>query len=773
MSLLWTDLAVVGRGLVAVLGMMLGPALPMHAAGLETYSLGDAILAVPVDWTVTNQRRGVEVDLTGPKGESLMIYWWFPDEPLTGYDGAPPSETRVFPAGPALMRRDAMAGRRAVSAVFEWLNPDGERLIFMLESETEDLAAVETVLEPFLQNLRFVGMPVIPAVSATPPAAALSTAPDLNADDSHDVAGDFSFLKPKDWAIFASDLPGVRLVTLLPPTADAVIQIAFSSGTADRSADEVIQSQEALVYQEQVIPRQIDGESFDPLGGFAGHAVTLSARVYAIGGISLPYTKATAWIFRGVQADKAVLITVVHAVDAPDALRQIAESLTLGPVIMTTPDAVTFMAEDGRGYLTVTKGPGVLAPNGIAALVPPGRQSSYEEGFLMEWSAYGWPSSGPEFIDNGDLVQGWHFVRFARRCLAGQFPVALLFGGTERFTSGDALSRIEGDLVVNWPAGVEPCVLENAGVGNPSTSVSGAATAKTELELPIALPPETPAVSEPATVPEAQAVLPPPPPPAPPVVIEVVADPDSFTDQGGGYSLYQNARFGSEISFPSSYFKAEPPPENGDGRRFSSADAQSYFLIFGQHDAFGLSQDSMMEQDRASADYDDVSYEKSGQGWYVLSGPSGDAIFYRKVLLAADGIIHVFEIRYPESLKAAFDPVVAHMAQSLGPVGSQVAASPVGAETWVVVGHIQHQAYVDDGTNRPKIASMEAKAETCGLRLFWDFAGKFDGFGAETGTVVVVDGFVNLSDAAAVELLASTRVCFPDAHLMQMFYGGE
>ncbi|MGB8814688.1 MAG: hypothetical protein WCC57_16035 [Paracoccaceae bacterium] len=385
-----------------------------------------------------------------------------------------------------------------------------------------------------------------------------------------------------------------------------------------------------------------------------------------------------------------------------------------GFVTMTAPDSVTFMAEDGRGYLTVAKGAGVLAPNGIAALVPPGRQSSYEQGFMMEWSVYGWPSSGPEFIDNGALTQGWHMVQFARSCLAGQIPVAVMFGGTERFTSGDAIKQIKNNLDFNWPAGMEPCVLENAGVENPSAGVLGPVTAAPAPEKAIAPEPapdvEQSAVTEQAAAPEPQTALP-PPPPAP--VAKATPDPDSFADQGGGYSLYQNARFGSEISYPSDYFTAESPPDNGDGRRFVSADTQSYFLIFGQHDVFGLSQDEMMQQDKSTADYDDVAYEKSGQGWYVLSGNIGDAIFYRKVVLAPYGIIHVFEIRYPASLKAAFDPVVSHMAQSFAPAAvvpdAQVDPAPPQASIFTPARNTELRAALMDAARKPIEQELGAK----------------------------------------------------------------
>lgn len=342
-----------------------------------------------------------------------------------------------------------------------------------------------------------------------------------------------------------------------------------------------------------------------------------------------------------------------------------------GFVTMTTPDSLTYLAEDGRGYLTIAKGAAVLAPNGFAALVPAGRLASFEAGFMMEWSAYGWPSPNAEFLDNGTPTKGWHMVHFARSCLPGQIPLAMMFGGIDRFTGGDALVQIKHNLQINWPTEIEPCILENAGVGNPATG--GLASA------PVAEPPTPPA--DPAPIPEAAPepataplALPPPPPPS----VAAPSEPDSFADQGGGYGLYQNSRFSTSISYPSGYFTADQPPDNGDGRRFSSADGQSYFLVFGQHDAFGLSKDEMMQQDKTLEAYKGVSYEKAGENWYVLSGLVGDAIFYRKVILAPDGIIHQFEIRYPAAQKAAFDAVVTHMAQSFGPLAeASLAPSPV------------------------------------------------------------------------------------------------
>ncbi|MDZ4310972.1 MAG: hypothetical protein U1A24_10520 [Cypionkella sp.] len=148
------------------IAVMLMLPLPGFAAGPEPYPLGEALVTLPEDWEITDQRGDAEVDLVGPHGESLMIYWWFPDEPLTGYDGAPPSETVDFPMGQALLRREMAGTRATVSSVFEWLNADGERLIFLLESESQDLAELETTLTPLLRDLRFVGVPLAAPTTA-------------------------------------------------------------------------------------------------------------------------------------------------------------------------------------------------------------------------------------------------------------------------------------------------------------------------------------------------------------------------------------------------------------------------------------------------------------------------------------------------------------------------------------------------------------------------------------------------------------------------------
>jgi len=132
-----------------------------------------------------------------------------------------------------------------------------------------------------------------------------------------------------------------------------------------------------------------------------------------------------------------------------------------------------------------------------------------------------------------------------------------------------------------------------------------------------------------------------------------------------GWTRYVNPRFGTAINYPSGLFLADPPPANGDGRNFRSVDGRAEFLIYGQYNALDQSLSSLREDDRSSGRYDSVTYEKTGNDWYVLSGYMGDRVYYRRVQLTGGGdTVHVFEITYPPSDKPALDPITTQMSRS-------------------------------------------------------------------------------------------------------------
>ncbi len=173
--------------------------------------------------------------------------------------------------------------------------------------------------------------------------------------------------------------------------------------------------------------------------------------------------------------------------------------------------------------------------------------------------------------------------------------------------------------------------------------------------------------------PAPRSTIAPPPPPVTPTAPVSAEDHDRFTAIEGGYSIYENDRYGTFISYPAEYFRPEAPPGNADGRRFVSVDGTAAFYVFAQFNALGLTQAEMIAQDKQADTQSRITYERAGPGWYVLSGFRGTDIFYRRVISdGPDGLIRVFEISYPAARKTEFDAILTYMANSFGPGSSSV-----------------------------------------------------------------------------------------------------
>jgi hypothetical protein len=129
---------------------------------------------------------------------------------------------------------------------------------------------------------------------------------------------------------------------------------------------------------------------------------------------------------------------------------------------------------------------------------------------------------------------------------------------------------------------------------------------------------------------------------------------------------YQNDRYGTTIDYPD-FFKAEPPPDNDDGRRFKSADGAE-FAVFASYGAldFDLAgyQKYILEKLGPGKA---VTYQAHGEDWFVISGTEGDGIFYQRYMLSqgkAVGFVQGFVMSYPAARKETYDPIAARMAKS-------------------------------------------------------------------------------------------------------------
>jgi hypothetical protein len=141
--------------------------------------------------------------------------------------------------------------------------------------------------------------------------------------------------------------------------------------------------------------------------------------------------------------------------------------------------------------------------------------------------------------------------------------------------------------------------------------------------------------------------------------------------QDSNWRTYVNERFGSRIEYPADIFSPQPPPENGDGRRFKARDAAEFTISAGYNvipDTLQSLEDSLRHPEAGSPDdYANVTYRLSKGNVLVLSGFRGDKVYYDKFVFTKDqGTIHHFAITYPASAKSTYDPIVERMSKSMG-----------------------------------------------------------------------------------------------------------
>ena len=130
--------------------------------------------------------------------------------------------------------------------------------------------------------------------------------------------------------------------------------------------------------------------------------------------------------------------------------------------------------------------------------------------------------------------------------------------------------------------------------------------------------------------------------------------------KAGVWKIYTNARYGYVAPYPATLYP-QGEADNGDGQIFLSRDARVKLTVFASHNALNETLDSRYARDSRGGLPGDpkrvVTYHARKANWYAVSGTRSGAVFYQKTHLVGD-TFSTWEITYPESQKASWNPVV-------------------------------------------------------------------------------------------------------------------
>ncbi len=138
------------------------------------------------------------------------------------------------------------------------------------------------------------------------------------------------------------------------------------------------------------------------------------------------------------------------------------------------------------------------------------------------------------------------------------------------------------------------------------------------------------------------------------------------------WAAYLNARFGTSAEVPAKGFVLDPPPENDDGRSWTSSDGRGKISIYGALliDGIAATIQEYRQFELASAGDAgvNVTYQTGKDDWFAYSGYTGDDIVYMKVLVkrqCGDLVGHHLYLKYPAAQRTRYDPIVDHLTRSL------------------------------------------------------------------------------------------------------------
>lgn len=133
------------------------------------------------------------------------------------------------------------------------------------------------------------------------------------------------------------------------------------------------------------------------------------------------------------------------------------------------------------------------------------------------------------------------------------------------------------------------------------------------------------------------------------------------------WAVLTNGRFGTTVDYPSSVFtQALEPAVNGASNSRSTSDGKATFSIGGTWRS-NLGTPREEAADEVARAEGEISYVRATERFYVVSGTTRGAVFYRRCNypISPDGIVDCLTLSYPAAEEKWWDPIVTRMSRSL------------------------------------------------------------------------------------------------------------
>jgi hypothetical protein len=129
--------------------------------------------------------------------------------------------------------------------------------------------------------------------------------------------------------------------------------------------------------------------------------------------------------------------------------------------------------------------------------------------------------------------------------------------------------------------------------------------------------------------------------------------------------------FGTKIQYPADIFNPAGKPETGLGQRFERADGRAVLSIYSRPNEAGETPKTYL-RNNLRVNRSVLDYVRIARSFFAISSERDGVILYSRCNFSrgARGVIHCFDLKYPQQEKRAWDAVVTRISLSLRPLES-------------------------------------------------------------------------------------------------------
>jgi hypothetical protein len=129
--------------------------------------------------------------------------------------------------------------------------------------------------------------------------------------------------------------------------------------------------------------------------------------------------------------------------------------------------------------------------------------------------------------------------------------------------------------------------------------------------------------------------------------------------------------FGTRIQYPATIFTPVGQPEMGLGQRFERTDGRAVLSIYARPNKAGETPRTYLRK-HLRVERSELDYVRIARSFFAISSERDGVILYSRCNFSGGtrGVIHCFDMKYPQEEKRSWDAVVTRISLSLRPLES-------------------------------------------------------------------------------------------------------